>query len=415
MGSGKSSAAINYMNSHPDQKFIYITPYLEEAERIRNACPELRFKEPSNKLPEFGFRKYRHTVELLTAGENITSTHNMFLRYSSEMIDLIKGGGYTLIVDEAVEILRQSNIYHSDIQLLKDANWIDGNGDILDVNAPDDYQRGVVYDIVCLSKGNRLVSMEDADGTPYYYWMFSREIFDAFRDVIVLTYLFESQMMKYYFDLNHMKYDKIGVTVDAFGDYHFSDTCGYVPKYTANLSEKIHILDNKKLNEVGESKHALSYTWFQKSGDAIAAKKNQLKRNVQNFFTNYHRDKDSKRRLWATYKLGEKLIRQKGYYYSDIAFNTKATNDYRDKDVLAYCVNIFMSPCEKNFLIHNGIDVREDEYALSVMIQWIWRSAIREGNEIWIYIPSKRMRDMLKDWIQSVENTYAQTKEIQTA
>ncbi len=26
MGSGKSSAAISYMNEHPNQKFIYITP-----------------------------------------------------------------------------------------------------------------------------------------------------------------------------------------------------------------------------------------------------------------------------------------------------------------------------------------------------------------------------------------------------
>lgn len=34
MGSGKSSAAITYMNEHPDDKFIYITPYLNEVKRI---------------------------------------------------------------------------------------------------------------------------------------------------------------------------------------------------------------------------------------------------------------------------------------------------------------------------------------------------------------------------------------------
>ena len=31
MGTGKSSAAITYMNEHKEEKFIYITPYLEEA------------------------------------------------------------------------------------------------------------------------------------------------------------------------------------------------------------------------------------------------------------------------------------------------------------------------------------------------------------------------------------------------
>jgi len=33
------------------------------------------------------------------------------------------------------------------------------------------------------------------------------------------------------------------------------------------------------------------------------------------------------------------------------------------------------------------------------MIQWIWRSAIRDGKEIWVYIPSRRMRELLKKWL----------------
>ena len=123
MGSGKSSAAISYMNEHPQQKFIYITPYLEEAVRIRKSCPQLDFKEPSNKIPEFDFKKYEHTVKLITSGKNITSTHNMFLRYSDEMIDMIKKQEYTLIIDEAVDVLRASNITASDMQLMEEAGW----------------------------------------------------------------------------------------------------------------------------------------------------------------------------------------------------------------------------------------------------------------------------------------------------
>ena len=42
----------------------------------------------------------------------------------------------------------------------------------------------------------------------------------------------------------------------------------------------------------------------------------------------------------------------------------------------------------------------EDAYALSVMVQWIWRSAIRDGDEIYLYIPSSRMRTLLLDWIE---------------
>lgn len=43
--------------------------------------------------------------------------------------------------------------------------------------------------------------------------------------------------------------------------------------------------------------------------------------------------------------------------------------------------------------------MNEDVFALSEMVQWIWRSAIREGNPINIYVPSARMRDLLTRWM----------------
>ena len=49
----------------------------------------------------------------------------------------------------------------------------------------------------------------------------------------------------------------------------------------------------------------------------------------------------------------------------------------------------------------NGIAVDGDGYALSEMLQFIWRSAIRDGKEIWVYIPSIRMRSLLKEWIEA--------------
>lgn len=38
-------------------------------------------------------------------------------------------------------------------------------------------------------------------------------------------------------------------------------------------------------------------------------------------------------------------------------------------------------------------------YALSEMLQWIWRSRIRNGEEINIYVASKRMRGLLIRWM----------------
>ena len=61
-----------------------------------------------------------------------------------------------------------------------------------------------------------------------------------------------------------------------------------------------------------------------------------------------------------------------------------------------------MNVNEKSFYKKYGIEVDEEMYALSIMLQWIWRSAIREGQEINIYIPSSRMRTLLLDWMDKV-------------
>ena len=52
----------------------------------------------------------------------------------------------------------------------------------------------------------------------------------------------------------------------------------------------------------------------------------------------------------------------------------------------------------KNFFISRGVDVDENSYVLGEFIQWIWRSAIRDGEDIYIYIPSERMRKLLQKY-----------------
>ena len=61
-GGGKSSAAITYMREHPEKKFLYVTPYNPETERIRNALPELHFRLPDAQ----GDRKSHHKREHFT-------------------------------------------------------------------------------------------------------------------------------------------------------------------------------------------------------------------------------------------------------------------------------------------------------------------------------------------------------------
>jgi len=60
-----------------------------------------------------------------------------------------------------------------------------------------------------------------------------------------------------------------------------------------------------------------------------------------------------------------------------------------------------MNPVLKQFFEQKNIKVDEEQYALSELIQWMFRSAIRDGNAINLYIPSSRMRRLLTSWLNS--------------
>ena len=64
-----------------------------------------------------------------------------------------------------------------------------------------------------------------------------------------------------------------------------------------------------------------------------------------------------------------------------------------------YTVNIFLNPILVQFFKYKDVTIDQDKYALSEMIQFIYRSSIRNNKDIWVYIPSRRMRNLLNNYI----------------
>ena len=90
-----------------------------------------------------------------------------------------------------------------------------------------------------------------------------------------------------------------------------------------------------------------------------------------------------------------------GKYYgtSFCPCNARATNAYQDKYHLAYLINVYCNPIIQGWFRENGGEIDEERYALSQLLQWIWRSRIRKGEPIELYLPSERMRKLLQDWL----------------
>ena len=397
MGTGKSSAAITYLNEHPDGRFIYITPYLDEAERIRKQCPAARFVEPSDKLREFGYKKSEHTAFLIRNGRNITTTHQAFKGYTPDMLNDIRSFGYTLIIDENVDVLERFDIDKDDLQLAVSAGYIKEENGVYRI-ARDDYNGKAFHDLFYMMRSRELVKVVDAEDT-FFYWALPPDLILSFKDVFILTYLFAGQSIHHFLEIYNIPYEFVGIAKDPAVGYRFCKPPGYTPEYVHRLSDMIHILDNDKLNAIGDDRHSLSMRWFESNKDGVE----QLKRNIANCYKHIWQDVPMDRRLWGAYKSAFGKLRGKGYTNAFLTFNAKATNKYRDRSHLVYPVNIFMNVEEKRFYGVHGIEADDDMYALSVMVQWIWRSGIRDGNETYIYIPSKRMRTLLTEWITSLQ------------
>lgn len=410
MGSGKSSAAINYMNERPHQKFIYVTPFKDETIRIRDACPELHFWTPAN-LAEHEYRKSDHFKYLAGAGLNIATTHSLFSLCDDEAAELIREHEYTIIIDEAVAAMDMIPAKADDIRTAMSSDWFkcenSDDGMVHKITVSDkEYHGDWMRDIRIYAKSHRLVALTDREGKDKLYcWMVNPDLFYMAKDTFILTYLFDASPMSYLFQMYDMEYEPLYVNRDKDGKYVFSLDEQYMPEYTAKLPELLHVLQNKKMNQIGHDRRALSITWSKevskKANDGRAA---ELKRNLENFFQNIHRDTatSASDRLWTCHGALKTAVKGKGYTNRHLVFNSRATNEYKDAFVLAYCANVFMPVWEQKYYQQEGVEVDTDLYALSTMIQWIWRSAIRDGREVWIYVPSRRMRELLEKWIADV-------------
>lgn len=423
MGSGKTTWAIQYINEHPEISFIYCTPFLSEAKRISENCNRI-FYEPDYKN---GGRKLDDFNSLLMEGKDIVVTHCTFSNSNQETLEHLANGNYCLILDEVLDILVsykdvcKDELKSGDIKLLINEGFIkaDKYGKVSWVR--ESYPGSKYFNVERLAKNGTLFYLDKT----MLVWQFPPQIFNLFKNVYLLTYLFEGSFLKPYFEYHQIPYELSSISKDSDDIYYLTD---YNDSRITRKSYKnlITILDHKKLNDYKAS--SLSKAWYERKKKSNISVLTQLKNNLLNYFQNITKAKASDI-LWTCPKDYKKYLKGKGYTIirkltADekakpqkerellenklncfIPSNTKAVNDFSDRSVLAYMMNMYINPYVKRYFENKNnadnttIHINQEYFALSCMIQWIWRSRIRNNQPIQIYIPSARMRDLLIQWL----------------
>ena len=389
MGSGKTTGMMEYMRNHDDKKYVFITPFLSETKRISEGCPELDFRCPKDE-----FSKLSSFKRFATMKKNIASTHALLGMMDKSAIKTIRDGHYTLILDEVIGAIDVLDVKKRDIQMMINEKIIEipEEGQII-FNKKNYELKGLKFstDVTVINNEPTYLVNESCIVTT-----FNPEIFYCFDEIIVLTYIFEGSMMKYHFDLNGIEYEYCYIKEGNIIKGRYDDT-----GFRENAKQLINIYEGK-LNLVGDKETSLSSSWFdpKKNKDEHA----RLKNNLYNYFRNIVKS-NVNLAMWSTFNGGNEKIKkefsprsfQKGCF---VACNARATNEFSHKRDLAYLINVYINPFVSQFIIKNTkSNINTEFYALSQMMQWIWRSRIRNGEPINIYIPSYRMRRILYEWL----------------
>lgn len=389
MGSGKTEFAINKIKSETHNKFVYITPYLDEIKRVRESTNN------HNKMYEPMYRgttKQENLHKLLKEGKNICSTHALFQKSNNITREALKANNYILILDEVMDVVEELGDFTKDdlITLTETDNLAYVEDDYLIWN-PDklDYN-GRFNDIKNMALNKNLICINSR----LLFWNFPVDIFNYFEEVYILTYMFDCQVQRYYYDFHGIEYEKYQIENWKIVKYDKTREHNQI----IEIAKLIDVYDGKS-NSIGDDKYSLSLSWFENDDDDKTLQ-GILRTNLSNWFNNTHRKTPAKYRLWTTFKDHKNALKYKGYTNRFISLNIRATNEYRETYILAYCTNRFVKPTLIQFFSKKEIYINQDEYALSEMLQWIWRSRIRDGKPIHIYIPSKRMRDLLTQYLQ---------------
>ena len=77
---------------------------------------------------------------------------------------------------------------------------------------------------------------------------------------------------------------------------------------------------------------------------------------------------------------------------------TRGTNDYAHCSHLVYLWDQYANVNVSRFL---GVDnaSHRDLYAVAELLQWVWRSRVRRGKPITLFLPSERMRSLWARWL----------------
>ena len=398
-GSGKTQGIIKWMNDHPQDRYLYISPLLSEInDRIPEACGTLDFDSPDTETSK---TKSEHLLSLLSEGKNISFTHALFKDMNKHHMQYIRDWGYTLIIDEEIDFISPFTEYKvGDIDYLLDkgsitidddqfgkVTWID-NKEYRDMKyslLKKLSDLGMVYALKSSDRGSKAIKRE------IMVTQLPIELIASSARCILLTYMFAGSVMDSFVRMRGLEVSTFNEVIPAKSEAAVKRSISRLIQFTGDKS-------SAKLN-----KYSMSTNWYMKANIEELGDIGKAIYNIA--LTNKTKKEDV---MWTCpkeytgkIKRGQKRVAPTSYKSEDcfVSCNTRATNEYSNKSLLVHAFNRHPNLVISRYLSSFGYGVDPDKFALAELIQWIWRSRIRNDEPIKLCLLSNRMNKLFKDWL----------------
>jgi hypothetical protein len=332
---------------------------------------------------------------MVLQGENIAATHSLFER----LVPLARQGllsDYDIIIDEVPEVVRsvssKSKVSIEEFYLNTGYMTVDTKtGLVRPTNKwrsmRDDVDDTLSTTILNYANTGCLYLLEGH----LFIWAMPKELLTAGRTTTILTYKSEGSVLSSYLK-------KLDVAVEVANDNQCEEA---FRKKAAELItiKDIPALSRLSLSYKGQLAGMSNSNYCRAVVNALKNLRGRQLKDVpaENILITCAKDgwhKKGNVDVAGPFASGSKLFQGANW----LPKVTRGTNKYAHSSHLIYLYDQHINPYVARWLEDNS-RAFDDAYALTELIQWVWRSRVRKGQPITLYLPSPRMRMLMDEWL----------------
>ena len=424
-GAGKTTVTIEYVRKSTNPQIILVER-LDDCSVIKEQLGDL-VTRVCDVADQDGSSKFKALTKAVAQGKHIVTTHASLKFWTTDFLQDCQDMNYSLIIDESVDsCLNALNIANRDTKGFLDDGRLstsDENGlqrVFLDRIDDEGYCLPEKYRPLEKVIKNKAVYLVEAENSLTLVETLRPDLWTYFSEIKILTYLFSGSILKHYFELFGIPHSPLSIVGDGYGDYREIDGSHF--RSLIDISRQFNDFDVTRASD-RSWRGGLTNAWSScktRGKQRLKSVENNLRnyyRSIcrtngastydfawcfpQEFFSAVHSCAVGRKALAQQYWKGDrsKLSEEDQKKVTFLPMTLRGSNSWRHKRHMAYLPNTYMNVSIKFFLQSQGLKVDEDAFCLNQTIQWVFRSAIRDGKSITLWLPSQRTRHLFMKWL----------------